>query len=124
MSAAASVPLFTSHNAGGAWVANGMQLDKIIDNGTASPPYVWEYTTTKKITGGPVAMGNGKGPVYFGRTDGNYYAVDDATGLILNGNWPITTSGGAACSPWVDVFTWKVLFGSVDGKLDAIPIDY
>ncbi len=124
MNAAAAAPLFVSHNAAGPWVANGRYLDKVVNGAVTSPGWEYDPGSGNKITGGPVAMGNGNGPVYFGATSGKYYAVDDATGLIFNANWPITAPTGAVCSPWVDVFTWKVLFGSAGGNLDAFPIDY
>jgi hypothetical protein len=124
LSAVAAVPLFTSHNTNGVWVAYSKTLDKVVGNGTATPTVIWTYGASKAITGAPVAMGNGSGPVYLSINNGNYLAVDDATGLNFNANWPITSPSGAGCSPWIDVFTWKVMFGTANGNLDAIPIDY
>jgi hypothetical protein len=105
-------------------VAYSKTLDKVVGNGTATPTVIWTYGASKAITGAPVAMGNGSGPVYLSINNGNYLAVDDATGLNFNANWPITSPSGAGCSPWIDVFTWKVMFGTANGNLDAIPIDY
>jgi hypothetical protein len=121
MNAVAAAPLFSSHGAAGAWVANGKYMDKVVNGAITSPG--WEFVAPNKITGGPVAMNNGSGPVYFSTNAGDYYAVNDGTGAIFSANWPVHTSGSStACTPWVDIFTWKVIFGTANGNLDALPI--
>jgi hypothetical protein len=122
MNAVASAPLFTSNKANAAWVANGKYLDKVVNGSTSSPG--WEYQAANKITGGPVAVNPGNGPVYFSTNVGDYYALEDATGAIFNGNWPVHTSGSStACTPWLDIYSWKFICGTANGGLDALPIE-
>jgi hypothetical protein len=122
-----TAPLFTSPNAQGAWVSAGEYLLKISDQGTTTPTLLWQYDAGAgvNVTGAPVVIRRSAGPVYFGTDNGNYLAVNDGTGINFNaGNWPFASGGTTVITPWVDPFTWKVIFATVDGNLDAFPIDY
>jgi hypothetical protein len=122
-----TAPMFTSPNAQGAWVSAGEYLLKISDQGTSTPTVLWQYDAGAgvNVTGGPVVIQRSAGPVYFGTDAGSFLAVNDGTGANYNvSNWPFASGGTTVLSPWVDPFTWKVIFATVDGILDALPIDY
>jgi len=120
-------PLFTSPNAQGVWVSAGEYLLKVSDRGTTTPALLWQYDAGAgvNVTGAPVVIRRSAGPVYFGTDAGSYLAVNDKTGINYNAaNWPFASGGTTVITPWVDPFTWKVIFATIDGNLDAFPIDY
>jgi hypothetical protein len=72
------------------------------------------------VNSGPIWYG---ATVYFGCSNGSYYAINDATKGV-RANWPRAISNGDALGgPWIDVTNNEVIFGTTGGNLDAFTLE-
>jgi outer membrane protein assembly factor BamB len=86
---------------------------------------LWSYQT-----GGPIrtvaAIGDNH-DIYFGSDDGCFYGLDTATGKLLSDRFPVVTGGEVRGSPYFDSWSFaraRIYFGSNDGKIYCIELDY
>lgn len=112
-------PAFMTNDKDTIYTAAGNYVYKIADKATAAEEK-WYYNTLSTINSGPVRY---NGTVYFGASNGNYYAVKDADGMI-RANWPRSiATGNASAGPWIDPTTAEVIFGTTGGNLDAFDLE-
>lgn len=99
------------------YVAAGSKAYRLTDNGTSGTIDAnWPYDAGATIKSGPILF---SGNVYFGRTSGRYYSLDDSD-ASLNSQWPhVSVAGDADLGPWIDVTNPYVIFSSTGGDFDA-----
>ena len=102
------------------YTAAGNNVYKIADQGAGSVFQTWSFPASSLVNTGPIWNG---ATVYFGCNGGNYYAINDATGLA-RANWPRATgNGNATCGPWIDAIGNAVIYGTTSGNLDAFTLE-
>lgn len=102
---------------GNIYLACGTKVQKFADTGGSA---LWTYNALGTINSGPIVN---NGVVYFGRSGGRYYALNDNNGTIYNSDWPYTqASGDADAGPWVDRDNSLIIFGTTGGNLDAFTL--
>jgi outer membrane protein assembly factor BamB len=92
---------------------------KIADNSTSSAES-WYYDASAAVNSGPIYY---NGTVYFGKSNGSYYLLDNGTGAV-RASWPKSTAAGnASAGPWIDLTNGQVIFGTTGGNLDAYDLE-
>jgi autotransporter-associated beta strand protein len=101
------------------YTAAGNYVYKIADGG-GSASEKWYFTAPSSVNSGPLWWG---GSVYFGCSNGSYYAIKDADKSIRT-NWPRSIgSGDASGGPWIDLTNSQIIFGTTGGNLDAFTLE-
>ena len=101
------------------YTAAGAYVYKIGDAG-ASASEKWYFQAPATVNSGPICYGS---TVYFGCSNGSYYAINDANRSVRT-NWPGSTgSSDASGGPWIDLSNNQVIFGTAGGHLDAYTLE-
>jgi hypothetical protein len=103
------------------YVAAGSNIQRISDNG-GSGNLDWTYSVGATVESGPIEY---NGTVYFGRSDGRFYAIkDNGTSAGIISGWPYTnSSGNSNTGPWIyEGSDTLVLFGTKGQDIDAFSV--
>jgi outer membrane protein assembly factor BamB len=102
------------------YVAAGTRVYRLTNNGNdASIDAGWPFDAGATVNSGPLPY---RGKVFFGRTNGRYYALDDNTAGLVD-QWPFSSvSGDGDIGPWIDVTNNRVLFASTGSDLHAFDV--
>jgi hypothetical protein len=95
------------------YLATGTKVQCVTDNGSSGTAVVIKDVGVT-IESGPIVY---NGYVYFGRDNGQYYAIrlSDQSNAV---NWPyLNASGNAVLNPAIDPIAGKVVFGTDAGDL-------
>jgi autotransporter-associated beta strand protein len=111
---------YTNKSSNAIYTAAGNYVYKITDNGGGTAPtQTWCFTASAKVNSGPIWYTTTGTTVYFGCSNGSYYAINDANWTALSG-WPkATDNNDASLGPWIDPTNNEVIFGTTGGHLDA-----
>jgi hypothetical protein len=115
-----SGPAFTLNETGKIYAAAGSTIDKVSDNGSgAAATLDWSFNATSTVNSGPIPISSSS-RVYFGRSDGSYYAITDQVSPGVVSGWPYSGGeGNASTGPWLNQSGTLVIFGSSGGKVQA-----
>jgi hypothetical protein len=108
---------YVDKSTGKIYVGATNDMQRITDNGS-SGSIDWTYDAQGAIRGGPIPY---NGYVYFGRDNGRYYCISEATRSDAS-PWPYkSASGNASAGPWIDVTSAQnqVIFGTDAGDMHA-----
>jgi hypothetical protein len=121
LAAANTGPAFTHPDSQIIYIAAGSNIQRITDNG-GSGHLDWTYGAGAPVESGPIGYNR---VIYFGRTDGSYYAIrDNGTSAALMHNWPYTSaSGNGNTGPWIDEINSLIIFGTTGQDLDAFTLE-
>jgi hypothetical protein len=104
------------------FVSAGNYIYRLTDNdGSCTIDTDWPFDAGATVNSGPLLY---SGVVYFGRTGGRYYALDNSDAGVLD-EWPhMTILGDANLGPWIDQSSspGQVIFTSTGGDFDAFAI--
>lgn len=112
-------PFSSGDGIGTIWVPVGTRVEKIADAG-ASASVTWTSpAASDSVKSGPIMPDS---VVYFGVKGGSYYSIKNSDGTVKT-NWPYTPPvGDANVGPWIDITNNRVLFGTINGELDAFTL--